>query len=195
MHRSLVAPAAALLLLAAPARAEIKLGYVDFQKAMNEVEEGKAATTTLKAFVEEKQKIVEGDQAELRRLDGEYQKQQAVLSDEARRDKERELQQRMMDAQTRAMGFQKELAEKERDLTRVIRERMAVITREIATSEGLTMIFERAEAGILYAPEKLDFTAQLIRIYDSRHKASEVKKAPEGKKKAPREAKDDKKAK
>jgi outer membrane protein len=191
MRNHLIVPAAALLLLAAPARAEIKLGFVDFQKAMNEVEEGKAATASLKAFVDEKQKIVEQDQNELRRLDGEYQKQQAVLSDEARRDKERELQQRMMEAQGRAMGFQKELAERERDLTRVIRERMAVITKEIAASEGLTMIFERAEAGILFAPDKLDFTSQLIRIYDSRHKGE----AKDGKKKAGKEGKDDKKAK
>jgi outer membrane protein len=188
MRPFLLAPAAALLLAAAPARAEVKLGFVDFQKALNEVEEGKAATASLRNMAAEKQKVLEADQNELRRLDAEYQKQQGVLSDEARRDKERELQQRALEAQNRYMGFQKEMMEKERELTGGIRAKMAKIAEEIATSEGLTLMFERSEAGIIHGPEKLDFTTQLIRLYDQRHKpdAAAPKKKP---------AKDDKKAK
>jgi outer membrane protein len=197
MRPILLAPAAALLLAAAPSRAaEIKLGFVDFQKALNEVEEGKVATANLRSMAAEKQKVLEGDQAELRRLDGEYQKQQAVLSDEARRDKERELQQRALEAQNRFMGFQKEMMEKERELTSGIRLKMAKIAEEIATAEGLTLMFERSEAGIIYGPEKLDFTTQLIRLYDQRHKpeaAAAAKKKAD--KKDDKKAKDDKKGK
>lgn len=174
--------ALAALLLAAPAAAETKIGYVDFQRALNEVDEGKAAQGTLKKDFEEKQKQLDRDKIDLDRMQAEFEKQAAVLSEEARRDKAIEIQKRMAEAQGKLLGFQKELADRERIATRAIFDKMVAITREIADAEGVTMVFEKNDAGIVVAPASLDLTNELVRKYNARHRPGEG--APAGDKKA-----------
>ncbi len=161
--------ALATLLLAAPAAAETKIGYVDFQRALNEVDEGKVAQGTLKKDFEEKQKQLDKDKTDLDRMQAEFEKQAAVLSEEARRDKAIEIQKRMAEAQGKLLGFQKDLADRERLATRAIFDKMVAITREIADAEGFTMVFEKNDAGIVVAPASLDLTNELVRKYNGRH--------------------------
>lgn len=161
--------ALAILLLAAPAAAETKIGYVDFQRALNEVDEGKAAQGTLKKDFEEKQKQLDKDKTDLDRMQAEFEKQAAVLSEEARRDKAIEIQKRMAEAQGKLMAFQKELADRERGATRAIFDKMVAITREIADADGVTLVFEKNDAGIVVAPPSLDLTNELVRKYNARH--------------------------
>ena len=66
----------ALLLgtLALPAYAQqLKIGLVDFQKALNEVEEGKRAKAGLKAQFESKQKALNAKQESLKKLKNELE--------------------------------------------------------------------------------------------------------------------------
>ncbi len=177
--------AAIALALAVPqaARAaETKIGYVDFQRALNEVDEGKAAQGTLKKDFEEKQKQLDKDKTDLDRMQAEFEKQAAVLSEEARRDKAIEIQKRMAEAQGKLLGFQKELADRERLATRAIFDKMVAITREIADAEGVTIVFEKNDAGIVVAPASLDLTNELVRKYNARHRPGDA--APAGDKKA-----------
>ena len=183
--------ALATLLLAAPASAETKVGYVDFQRALNEVDEGKAAQGTLKKDFEEKQKQLDKDKTDLDRMQAEFEKQAAVLSEEARRDKAIEIQKRMAEAQGKLLGFQKELADRERVATRAIFDKMVAITREIADAEGFALVFEKNDAGLVVAPASLDLTNELVRKYNSRHPASGGDK---GDKKTPAPKPDKKKA-
>jgi outer membrane protein len=69
------------------------------------------------------------------------------------------------------MQLQKDLSDRERDATKGIYERMAVIVREIAEAEGFTVVLERG-AGVVYAPTSLDLTNELIRKYNARHAAA-----------------------
>ena len=62
---SLVVPA--VLLVTGVARAEAKLGYVDMQRALMEIEEGKVAKAKLKAQFDAKQKDLDARQAELKK--------------------------------------------------------------------------------------------------------------------------------
>jgi outer membrane protein len=187
---------AGLLLAAAPASAaDLKLGYVDFQRALNEVEQGKVAKATLQKDFAEKQKVLDKDKADLEKMQKEFEAQVAVLSEEAKRDKAMEIQKRMNDAQGRLMGFQKELSERERDATRAIFEKMEALVKEIADAEGFTVVLEKNNAGIIVAPPSLDLTNELIRKYNARYKAAEAaaEKKPE-KKAAAEKKKDEKKA-
>ena len=53
-------------------------------------------------------------------------------------------------------------------MTRGIFDKMAAIVREIAEADGFTMVFERNDAGLVYAPPSLDLTNELIRKYNAR---------------------------
>ncbi len=160
----------ALALAPALARAEQKIGYVDLQRALNEVEEGKAAKASLKKDFDEKQKQLDSKKADFDRLQADVEKQSVVMSDAAKKDKAAELDRRARELQGLFMQLQKDLSEREREATKGIFDRMAVLVREIALAKGYTVVLEKG-AGIVYAPPSLDLTDELIGLYNERHPA------------------------
>jgi outer membrane protein len=164
-------PAAVLAFLAALApvasRAEAKLGIVDLQRALNEVDEGKAAKSQLEREFKEKQKQLDAKQDELKRLKADYDKQAVVMSDQAKRDKQAELERKAQETQQLFVQLQSELSRREQEITGGIFEKMRTIVRDIADAEGINVVFERSN--VLYAPASLDMTNELIRKYNAKH--------------------------
>jgi outer membrane protein len=160
--------ALAVAVLPAAARAEQKIGLVDLGRAISEVDEGKAAKALLKRDFDEKQKQLDARKVELEKLQADFEKQEVVMSDAAKRDKAGEIDRRGRELQGLYMQFQKDLSDRERDATKGIVDRMANIVREIAEAEGFSIVLEKG-AGVVYAPSSLDLTNELIRKYNSRH--------------------------
>ena len=121
--------------------------------------------------------MLDKDKADLEKMQAEFEKQVAVLSEDAKRDRAMEIQRRMGEAQGRLVGYQKELSEREREATRAIIEKMEGLVREIADAEGFTIVLEKTYAGIIVAPASLDLTNELIRKYNGRFKPGAEKKA------------------
>lgn len=169
----------ATALAAAPAaRAEFKLGFVDFQRALRETDEGKAATANLKKDFDEKQKVLTSRSEEVKRLQEDLQRQGALLTPEAKMAKGAELERKMMEAQELYMKLQQELSVKERDAMRPLNDKMMVLAREIAQADGFTVIVDRSESGLVYAPESLDLTNELIRKFNARFPAGKAAAKP-----------------
>ncbi len=160
----------ALALAPAMGRAEQKLGVVDLQRALNEVDEGKAAKALLKKDFDEKQRQLDVKKSEFDKLQADLEKQAVVMSDSAKKERAMDLDRRARELQGMFVALQKDLSERERDATKGIFERMANIVREIAEADGFTMVLEKG-AGVVYAPSSLDLTDELIRKYNSRHPA------------------------
>lgn len=173
------------LSLAPAARAEQKLGYVDFQRAIKEVEEGKAAGAALKRDFEEKQKQLNARSEEVKRLQEDFQKQAALLTPEAKAAKGAEIERKMMETQEFYVKLQQDLSGKEREAMRPLADKMTVIVREIAEADGFTMVFDRDSAGLIFAPPSLDLTNELIRKYNAKYSAG-AKPAPAKKADAPK---------
>ena len=170
---------AALLALApAAARAQVKLGFVDLPRALNEVEEGKAAKAQLEKEFKEKQKQLDSKQDELRKLKGDYDKQAVVMSDQAKRDKQAELERKAGETQQLFVQLQSELSRREQELTGPILEKLGNAVREIAEAEGFTAIFERSRSGVVYMPAALDVTNEVIRKYNARPGGAAKKAEP-----------------
>jgi outer membrane protein len=187
MRTTALAALAGLSLAALPAAAADKIGYVDFQRALNEVEEGKVAKASLKKDFDEKQKQLDKDKTELERLQAEFEKQSMVMSEEGKRDKALEIDRRMRETQGKLMGFQKELSDREREVTRAIFDKMFTLTREIADADGFNYVFDKA--GLLVAPPANDITNELVRKYNARFKPGD--KPAEKEKKARKDEKKD----
>jgi outer membrane protein len=164
--------AIAVALAPTASAAELKIGYVDLQQALNEVDEGKAAKAQLKKDFDDKQKRLDREQSELKRMKEDLDKQAVVMADDARREKQGELDRKFMEVQGLFVQLQKELSEREREVTRGIFEKMTQIIREIAEADGFTLVFERTDAGLVYAPKSLDLTSDLIRKYNARYKGA-----------------------
>jgi outer membrane protein len=148
--------------------AEIKIGYVDLQKAVTEVEEGKAARAQLKREFDEKQKKLDEKEAELKRLQADFEKQAMVLSEAARKTKTEEMERKFGEAQGLLRQLQQELGGRERELMNALFEKMGQIVREMAEAEGFTYVLEKNQSGIMYAPPAFDLTNELVRKYNAR---------------------------
>jgi outer membrane protein len=165
MRRTLVS---LLALVPALALADVKMGYVDLQRALTEVEEGKQAKGKLQAEVDKKKKEFEAEQAKLRDDKAVLDKQGSMMSEEVRNQKFTELQKRLFDLTQKAEKLQLELADSERKELKKIFEKMDPIIASIAQREGLTMVFEKTDSGLVYAPASLDLTNELVRTYNDK---------------------------
>lgn len=158
----------AALLTSTAARADLKLGYVDLQRALQEVGEGRAARDRLKADMEKRKSELEGEQNKLREDKSVLDKQASMMSEEVRNQKFTELQKRLFDLTQRAEKMQAELAQAEQKELKKIFEKMDPIISAIATREGLTMVFEKTDSGLVFAPASLDLTNELVRTYNDK---------------------------
>jgi outer membrane protein len=177
---------AALALTLAPLAtraADQKLGYVDLQRALEEIDEGKGAKAQLKKDFDEKQKQLDQRTDEVKKLDADFQKQAAVMAPDAKAAKAAELDRKKVEVQQFFMGLQQELAQREREVTRGLFDKMLGVVRELAEAEGFTMVLDRNT--VLYAPPSLDVTNELVRKYNARFQAGKKEAAPAKKADAP----------
>lgn len=156
-----------LLLLCGAAQAEIRIAYVDMQRALLEVDEGKTAKSTLEKMKNEKQKQLDASQEELKKLQSDFEMQKAMMKDDVRRQKEEEFREKLGRLQQTYVGLQKDLASKEAELTKGIFGRMARILEKMGRDQKWTMIFEKTESSVLWAEQSLDLTNELIRRFNA----------------------------
>jgi outer membrane protein len=164
---ALVTIAAVLCLDRGAARADIKIGYVDLQRALNDTNDGKRAKARLKGIFDRKQKELDGKQNELKKLKEDLDKQRTILDAKAIAAKERDLQEKFVALQQIYLKHQKDLSEEEGKLTRSIFKRMQTIIASIATAEGLSFVFEKTESSLLWAKAEFDLTGQVVRRYNA----------------------------
>jgi len=161
--------AVATFVLSLPAHAELKVGYVDLQRALQEVEEGRAAQSRLKGLLEGKQKELDKEQETLKKEGETLEKQASAMSEETRVQKQRELERKALELQQKWMKGQQEMKGKEQEELRVIFAKMDPIIASIAQRENITMVFDKSNSGLVYAPSSLDLTNELVRLYNSQH--------------------------
>jgi outer membrane protein len=169
----------------APA-AEQKIGYVNLQQAVTEVDEGKAARDTLKKEFDQKQKVLNDKQDELKKMKDDLDKQMVVMSDEAKREKAVEFERKVNEMQQVYVQMQKDLQEREREMMKVIFDKMEAVIKDIATAEGYSYVFEQQNAGLMVAPPSANMTQELVRRYNAKYKTGAAPaKKPDAKKAAP----------
>lgn len=156
-----------LILLAGVAHAQAKVAFVDMQRALLEVDEGKVAKSTLEKMKSERQRQLDAQQEELKKLQGDFEAQKAMMKDDIRRQKEDEFREKLGRLQLTYATLQKELAQKEAELTKDIFKRMARILEKMGREQKWTMIFEKTESSVLWAEPALDLTNELIRRYNA----------------------------
>ncbi len=173
-RQMLVALLAGLSLLAprVARAAELKIAYVDLQRAFAEVDEGKAAKAKLEQMRDAKQKEIDKEQEVLKKEKETFEKQMATMTDATRTQQGTELQKKLYDLQQRFEKGRAELAHTERETLSGILSKMNPIIQSIAQRDGFTMVFEKTDSGLLYAPASLDITNELIRQFNEKNKGT-----------------------
>ena len=158
----------AIALIASPAvaqQSDARIGIVRLQDALTGCKEGKAARKKLQADFQGKQNQLKNREAALKRRYEQLEKQKkSGVSETKLRSDLAVFQKSVLEAQQLRAKLQQELAEKEAELTRKILARMKPLIAKIARKGGYTVILDAGQ--VLHAPEDLDVTRKLIRLYD-----------------------------
>jgi outer membrane protein len=159
------------LLVAAPVcAAEMKIGYIDLQKALNLSDAGKAAKSQIAEKVKKFQGTIESRQNELKKLNEELEKQKMVLSAEAKAEKERDYQQKIKEYQRFAKDAQEELQQQDAQHTRSILEDLFKVVKDMGNKGNYTLILEKTESSVLYADDAINLTDEVIAAYNKSYK-------------------------
>ncbi|MDT8440419.1 MAG: OmpH family outer membrane protein [Desulfuromonadales bacterium] len=147
---------------------DLKIGYVDLQKALNLSTAGKMAKEKIKSKVETYDAEVQLRQQELQKLKEDLEKQAMLLSEEARNAKERDYQQKLKEYQRFTKDIQEELQQTDADLTRKILEDLLKVVQEVGKQQGYTLVLEKTESSLVYADSKIDMTDAVIKAFDAK---------------------------
>ena len=150
--------------------ADIKGGWVDMQRAVNECNAGKEGKKALLQEVEKVQRLGAEKQKELQEMKESLEKQGLLLTPEARAAKEKELQTKVRDFQRWSEDTQNELKQKQIELERNISSGLAKVVQEIGAKEGYTVILGKNENIVLFSSKSIDLTDRVIKAYDMQKK-------------------------
>ncbi|HKV53383.1 MAG TPA: OmpH family outer membrane protein [Candidatus Binataceae bacterium] len=150
---------------AATARADVKLAYVDIQRALNECRAGKAAKGDFRGRIDHLQSQLEGEQNDVERLKRELEQKGALMQPDQRQNLEDEYGKKLRQFQDDYKNSRDELQQKDNEVTSEIVRDLAVVVRQISLKSGYTMVMEKGT--LLWAVPSTDITDEVIRAYDA----------------------------
>jgi outer membrane protein len=157
-----------VLAVAPPARAEVSLGVVDMQRALNECKAGKRAKEEVRRKFERAQKDLEAQRNEVDRLRADYEKKFLVVKEEERRNLEKNLERRSLDLKRRYEDFQRDLKRTDAELTAGIVEELYEVVNGYARERGFTVVLEASSGALVYMNSAVDITDEIIKRHDGR---------------------------
>jgi len=178
--RTTVAAFAAVLSLALPvaaSAADLKVAYVDLQRVLLEVDDGKAAKARLQKWLDDKQKEIDKEQTALRAEKETLDKQASAMNAETRAQKEADLQRKVMTLAQKWEKSRGEAANKERQEMEPIIAKIDQVVATIAQRDDLGLVLEKRDSGIVFAKAQLDISNEVIRAYNNL-KSTAAKDAP-----------------
>ncbi len=155
-----------VLLLPAVASAQVKIGFIDVQRAISESAAGKRAKDKFQAQVKKAEADLLKEKNELERLKAELDKKGPLLKDDERRNLEGDLQRRYVTYQRSMSDQQQDLRQKESEMTSDILKELEKIVNEVGKAEKFTLILERSQ--VLYSDQGIDITNKVIDVFNSR---------------------------
>lgn len=161
--------------------------YVDLQRAVFEVDDGKEAKRRLEEMKNQRQKALDAKQEELKKLQESLEKQADLMSPEVKEKKGAEFREKLGELQATYSKLQRELAEEEMKIQQRILGQMGEVLKAMGEEGSYTMIVRKD--ALLWAPSHLDVTNELIRRYNQSTRGGDAKPKKKTKAKRRRKAK------
>jgi outer membrane protein len=149
---------------------DLKIAYVDIQRAVNDCNAGKDAKKVITKEVEKFQRLIADKQKELQTMKESLDKQTLMMTPDARANKEREYQSKLREFQRWGEDSQNEVNQKRIELERNISSGLVKVIQKIGADEGYSLILEKNENIVLHISKALDITDRVIKVYDAQKK-------------------------
>ncbi|PIV20342.1 MAG: hypothetical protein COZ69_04955 [Deltaproteobacteria bacterium CG_4_8_14_3_um_filter_45_9] len=150
--------------------ADLKMAYVDIQRAVNESNAGKDAKKLITKDVEKFQRLIADKQKELQTMKESLEKQALMLTPDARANKEKEYQNKLREFQRWGEDTQNEINQKRMEMERKISIGLLKVIQKVGADEGYTLILEKNENIVLFVSKTIDITDRVIKAYDAQKK-------------------------
>ena len=147
-----------------------KIAIFDMQKIVSESIKGKEAAINMRKLSEDLKNEVIDLKEKIQKFDKEIRNQASILSIEKQKEKIRNLRIMTNDFKYLQEKYPMELKKYENKMSAEINYKVIEIVKEFGEKNNYTLILEKREAGVVYAPESIDITNELIKKYDENFK-------------------------
>lgn len=167
--RNVILATFALGLLATGAFGQaLKVGFVEPNKILSSVDEGKFEIEKVQKFMEDKQNDFNRKQETLNKLNETYAAQQAKLNPETRAEMEKQIDEQGRELKRYGEDTQVEINRKRDQLLNTLGQRIQVVIEEYAKENNFSVIFSRDDGQVFVAPA-LDVSDEIIKRFNAKH--------------------------
>ena len=145
-----------------------KIAYIDLQKVIRDSKAGKSAKASFEREFNSKKSIIEQMAKSFENSRQNFIKNSSVMNETTRKQKAEALSKQEKDLRRKQADFKEELQIRDLELTQKILKDIEGILKKIGAAEGYSLIFEKTEAGIVYAGNGVDLTTKVIQAYDAK---------------------------
>ena len=154
---------ALVLAPAAEAQTNVKIGYIDSQAILSQDPGARQAQTQFESDMTRYRTEVQQMGEDLQKLIDSYEQQQAMLSEEARANRQEEIRLKQTQYQQRINELEQQAGLRQAELVEPVMQRINSIIEQIRAEGSYSIIFDVAAQGIIAADPALDLTAEVVR--------------------------------
>ncbi len=154
--------------------ADFKMGILDPQAVLEKSQAGKRELARLKEYAGAKQKVLAGDEEELKSLEKSLKDQETTLSESARKEKQGQFRAKLADYQKKGQEFQQELGQKQKELVDEYMKKIQAATKAVAEKGGYSLVVDKGSDTtlkiVIFNKDSIDLTDQVIKEFDRQNK-------------------------
>ncbi|TWI68159.1 periplasmic chaperone for outer membrane proteins Skp [Desulfobotulus alkaliphilus] len=144
-----------------------KIGVFDFETFLRNSKAGQQAKNQVAEEARKLEAQLEMKKQEIEKMRDSLMREAMVLSDEARSQRERDLQIKAMDLRNMEQRFTRSFNQQQNDIMARIQGQVRELIQEIGEKENYLLILENI--GVVYAPDRVDITERLILKHDEKY--------------------------
>ena len=153
------------LMVSQQASAEIKIGYVDFQKLMAEAPQVKSAMQALQNEFGPRQRELLAMQNDLKARDEKLAKEGAIMAEADRAKAEKSLRDQQREFSRKGGEFQDDLSTRKNEEIGKVQRYLLEEIRTYSSAQGFDLVLGE---GVFYNKPQLDITAQVLELLKSK---------------------------
>ncbi len=144
-----------------------KFGYVDTKYILSHIPEYQQSQAEINKLSTQWQKDIENKYETIAKLETALQAEKILLTDEMRKKREQEIEQKKQEAkdmQKNKFGVQGELFQKREELIKPIQDQIYEAIQEVASASALMVVFDKANhSNMLYTNPKHDISDKVLK--------------------------------
>jgi outer membrane protein len=153
--------------VAAPSRAQQKIGYIDSDYILQQTPEYATVQQKLDRLEQQWRQEIEKKKQRVQKLREQYQSRELLYTEAERKQKRQEIQKAQQEVERlrqQYFGPDGELYARQKELMRPIQERILAAVEEVATAEGYDYVFDKSgDFLFMFARDQYDLSDAVLR--------------------------------